>query len=157
MAKKPWNPTFWASWDWASGNHNPNGPEHGTFNQLFPFNHYYFGQMDLIGRQNIEDLNLQLSLWPAKWILVNLQYHALWLESAKDALYAPSDAVLRSDPTGNAGRSIGNLFTITTNFHIDAHQDIFVGYSKLSALDFIRNTGNGASPELYYVQYTFRW
>jgi hypothetical protein len=157
LAKAPWNPTYWVSWDWASGNHNPNGPEHGTFNQLFPFNHYYFGQMDLIGRQNIEDFNMQLSLWPTKWTLVNLQYHALWLDSPSDALYSPSGAVLRVSPTGTAGRSVGNLFTITTNFHIDAHQDILVGYSKLAALDFIRNTGNGASPELYYIQYTLRW
>jgi hypothetical protein len=157
LPKACWNPTFWVSWDWASGNHNPNGPEHGTFNQLFPFNHYYFGQIDLIGRQNIEDFNMQLSLWPEKWWLVNLQYHALWLESPKDALYSPSGAVERVSPTGTAGRSVGNLFTITTNFHIDAHQDILLGYSKLAVLDFIRNTGPAAAPELYYVQYTFRW
>jgi hypothetical protein len=154
------NPTFWLSWDWASGNHNPNGNEHGTFNQLFPFNHYYFGQMDLIGRQNIEDLNCQVSVWPAKWWLVNFQWHYLWLESAQDALYSPSGAVLRNPlPGGASGRFVGNMFTVTTNFHIDAHQDILVGYSNLLPGGFIKDTGTGESPrpQLFYVQYTLRF
>jgi hypothetical protein len=157
-----WNPTFWTSWDWASGNHNPNGDTHGTFNQLFPFNHYYFGQMDLIGRQNIEDINCQLSLWPTNWWLVNLQWHHLWLESGSDALYAPSGAVYRNPKVVNgqvvSGRFIGDMFTITSNFHIDAHQDVLVGYSVLAPGEFLRDTANGAqTPQLFYVQYTFRF
>jgi hypothetical protein len=153
----PWNPTYWVEWDWASGNHNPTGSTHGTFNQLFPFGHYYFGFIDDVGRQNIEDFNMQLSLSPMKWILVNMQYHHFWLESASDALYSAGGAVLRSSPTGTAGRDVGNEFDIFVNFHLDAHQDILVGYSHMQAGDFLRNTGNGAAPELAYFQYSFRW
>jgi hypothetical protein len=159
FAKAPANPTMWFSWDWASGNHDPNGPEHGTFNQLFPFNHYYFGQMDLIGRQNIEDFNIQLTAYPTNWWVVNFWWNCLWLESPNDALYSPGNAPLRVSPTGTAGRFVGNMLTVTSNFHIDAHQDILVGYSNLCPGDFIRNTGTGESPrpQLFYVQYTFRW
>jgi hypothetical protein len=58
-----------------------------------------------------------------------------------------------------SGRFVGDMFTITTNFHIDAHQDILVGYSNLLPGEFIRNTGTGESPrpQLFYVQYTFRF
>jgi hypothetical protein len=157
LAKLPMNPQFWVGWDWASGNHNLNGPEHGTFNQLFPFGHYYFGYLDVVGRQNIEDLNAQLAFFPAKWWLVLLQWHHFWLESPSDALYAASGAVLRSDPTGQSGRNVGNEIDWYMNFHLDAHQDVVVGYSKLFAGDFIRNTGPDVSPGLFYVQYSFRW
>src|SRR5262249_17890343 len=53
---KEWrmNPTLWAYYDYASGTQDPtvNGRSQ-TFNQLFPFGHYYFGWLDLVGRQNI--------------------------------------------------------------------------------------------------------
>ena len=53
----PMNPTVWAYYDWASGDHNPNKDDYNTFNQLFPFGHYYFGFLDLVGRENIRDWN----------------------------------------------------------------------------------------------------
>jgi hypothetical protein len=157
FAQLPMNPQFWIAFDWASGNHDPNGRIHGTFNQLFPFGHYYFGYLDLVGRQNIEDFNMQLSLWPTKWCLALLQWHRFWLESARDSLYAASGAPLRTDPTGRAGRDVGDELDFFLNFHLDMHQDLWIGYSKLFAGDFIRRTGPGGSPELFYVQYSFRW
>src|SRR5262249_26435325 len=65
----PMTPQFWIGYDFASGDHNPGRTDtHGTFDQLFPFGHYYFGYLDLVGRQNIEDLNFQTVVWPMKWI-----------------------------------------------------------------------------------------
>ena len=51
-------PTVWAYYDYASGDANPGTGHAHTFNQLFPFGHYYMGWMDLVGRQNIHDVNL---------------------------------------------------------------------------------------------------
>ena len=69
FSKVPMTPQFWVGYDFASGDHNPGTTDtHGTFNQLFPFGHYYFGFLDLVGRQNIEDLNFQAVVWPTKWI-----------------------------------------------------------------------------------------
>src|SRR5205823_7214995 len=53
----PWNPQVWTYYDYASGDKDPTGPSDRTFNQLFPFGHYYLGYLDLVGRQNIRDLN----------------------------------------------------------------------------------------------------
>ncbi|MGH7140038.1 MAG: alginate export family protein, partial [Pirellulales bacterium] len=57
-AKQAWNPTLWLYYDYASGSSNPNGSMYTTFNQLFPFGHYYLGWADVAGRQNINDVNL---------------------------------------------------------------------------------------------------
>lgn len=154
----PLNPVIWIGYDYASGDRNPGRTDmRGTFNQLFPFGHYYLGWLDLVGRQNIHDFNGQLAIWPAKWITLFTQYHHFRLDSARDALYSATGAVLRRDPTGRAGRSVGNEIDFVANIHLTQNQDLFIGYSKLFAGDFIKNTGNPKSPEMFYLQYSFRW
>src|SRR5947199_1048718 len=102
------NPTVWAYYDYASGDHSVNGGSHyNTFNQLFPFGHYYLGYLDLVGRQNIQDLNLDLNYFPAKWITGQVQYHRFWLAESQDALYAAGGRIGRQDTTGCAGRDVG--------------------------------------------------
>ncbi|MFL5342254.1 MAG: alginate export family protein [Gemmataceae bacterium] len=155
----PWTPTLWVADDWASGNQHPGvaGANYTTFQQLFPFGHYYFGYLDLVGRQNINDFNMQLSMCPAKWITTLMQWHNFELVSPKDALYSAGGAVLRVNPAGTAGRFVGNELDFAANFHLTAWQDLLVGWSRLYSGDFIRNTGNPMSPELVYVQYSLKW
>jgi hypothetical protein len=164
------SPQFWISYDWASGDHNPGTTDtHGTFNQLFPFNHYY-NFLDLVGRQNIRDLQFQFVFYPTKWITAGTQYHIFHLDSAKDALYNSAGAPIRISPTGIAGTQVGDELDVFVNFHLTARQDLFIGYSKLFQGEFLRETNvlppgtttpskkNGAgSPELFYVQYSLRF
>src|SRR5262249_22662089 len=64
----PMSPAFWVYYDYASGDDNPGvGNTRSTFNQLFPFGHYYFGFLDLVGRQNIHDINAHLNFYPTPW------------------------------------------------------------------------------------------
>jgi len=153
----PWDPTIWACYEYASGDRNPGSGNNATFNQLFPFGHYYFGFLDLVGRQNIHDVNGQLYLYPTKWITLWMQYHHFELASSTDALYNAGGAAIRRDITGRAGRNVGNEIDFVVNLHLDRHSDIFLGYSKLFSGDFIRNTGSGLSPELFYAMYNIRW
>lgn len=157
FANLPWNPQWWVYYEWASGTQNPNGSVHQTFNQLFPWGHAYFGYLDLVGRQNIRDLNTQLTFYPAKWVTTLVQFHMFRLDNARDALYNASGTVIRDDPTGTAGRDVGNEIDFTVNFHLARHHEFFVGYSKLFAGTFIQRTGPGGSPEVTYVQYSFKW
>jgi hypothetical protein len=161
----PWQPQFWAYYDYASGSPvRDSTAEFATFNQLFPFGHYYLGALDMIGRQNIHDLNFQGTFYPTKWITGLVQYHIFRLDQAKDALYskAPGYVVERFDPSGKAGTDVGDELDCTVNFQIDRHDSILIGYSKFFSGDFIRLTGltpaaRSANPEFFYVQYSFRW
>lgn len=153
----PMNPTFWVYFDYASGDRSPNANDYNTFNQLYPFGHYYFGFLDLVGRQNIQDLNAQIYLYPTKWITCNAQWHHFRLDSAQDALYSAGAVPLRIDPTGAAGKDVGNELDLFANFHLGAHSDVLVGWSKLWAGEFIRATGSGRNPELFYLMYNVRW
>jgi hypothetical protein len=158
----PLSPVVWLYYDYASGEDHPGvGNLRSTFNQLFPFGHYYFGFLDLVGRQNIHDINVHLNFYPTPWITCIAQLHNFFLASPRDALYSAGGVPLRVDPTGKAGTDVGQEIDLVANFHLDNHQDVLVGWSHLFAGDFIHDTAKTAqmarNPNLFYLQYSFRW
>jgi hypothetical protein len=165
----PWSPQFWVGYDHASGDPNPGATgTRETFNQLFPFGHYYFGFVDLVGRQNINDFVLQGAVYPENWVTCVVQFHAFRLDEARDALYGPAGNVVRQDKTGRAGTDVGDEVDLVTNLHLTTHSDVLVGYSRLFAGSFLANTvpagtspakraALNADPSVFYVQYSYRW
>lgn len=158
FSKLPLSPKIWFYYDYASGDPNPgSGGVHRTFNQLFPFGHYYFGMMDNVGRQNINDINTKILFYPVKWMTTWVEYHVLRLDSPKDALYNSAGVATRIDPTGKAGIDVGDILTVVNNFTLDLHQNIYLQYSHLYAGDFLRRTAGGTSQDELYLMYAFRW
>ncbi|MCE9529522.1 MAG: alginate export family protein [Planctomycetes bacterium] len=160
FAKAPWNPTFWIYYDYASGDRNPNSGTYNTFNQLFPFGHYYFGWADQVGRQNIQDLNLHLYLYPTHWMQIQMQYHHFNLASSRDALYNAAGNAIRRSATGAAGTDVGDEFDLIMNFHLSKHSDILMGYSKLFGGNFLQQTAGrtgSTNTDLFFVQYSYKW
>lgn len=157
FADLPMGPVVWLYYDYASGDQNPNQGERHTFNQLFPFGHYYFGAIDLVARQNIHDLNAHLILYPTKWITLTTQYHCFRLDSARDALYNSAGTAIRRDPTGAAGRQVGSEVDLFANLHLSKRTDVLIGYSHLWAGNFLERTGAGQDPELFYLMLNYRW
>ncbi|MSR32946.1 MAG: alginate export family protein [Gemmataceae bacterium] len=156
--KLPLKPQLWLAEDFASGTPYPfKGNQFSTFQQLFPFGHYYFGAIDIVGRQNINDLNGQLVVFPCNWISSTLQFHHFNLVCSRDFLYSAGGKPLRRDPSGNAGSDVGNELDFYVNFTLSPHQNILVGYSKLFQGRFLQETGSLQSPEATYMQYGFRW
>ncbi len=154
----PWTPQLWVYYDWASGDSNPGqGGANTTFNSLYPFGHYYFGYLDLVGRQNIQDVYTQLVFFPANWLTCLVQYHNFWLASRRDALYNAAGVPLRQDATGQAGRFVGNEIDLLLSAQLTTHINFTVGWSKLFAGSFIEQTGPDVSPELLYLQVNYRW
>jgi hypothetical protein len=156
----PLSPTVWLYYDYASGDRTPNRGNFGTFNPLFPFGHYYLGWADVIGRQNIHDINVQYYMYPAKWLTVYLQYHRFYLDSRTDALYSVGGAAFRRDPTGAAGNDVGREFDTVVNFHLTRHADVLVGYSHLFGGDFLKRTtspARGVDTSVFFVQTSYRW
>jgi hypothetical protein len=155
------NPTLWVYYDFASGDGNPNAGDFNTFNQLFPFGHYYLGWADVVGRQNIHDLSASLTVYPANWVTLWMQYHNFWLNQSRDALYGPAGVALRRDPTGRAGTFVGNELDFIVNFHLSRRTDLLFSYAYLFAGDFLRNTqkpgaGSADTSTLSMIA-NFRW
>jgi hypothetical protein len=153
----PMNPIFWVYYDWASGDSSPNSGKLNTFHQQFPFGHYYLGWGDWVGRQNIQDLNAHLFLYPTNYLTLWLQYHHFWLADKQDALYNPAGNVSKFDPSGKFGNEVGQELDVTLNVHIDKHQDFMIGYSRLYSGSFLKGNGPADGADLFYAMYSFRW
>jgi hypothetical protein len=156
----PMQPQLWGYFDYASGTPGLSGTgQFSTFNQLFPFGHYYLGGLDDEGRENVHDLNFQGTVYPTKWITGIAQIHFFSLDQPADALRGkgPDFPVIRNSVHGDAGTTVGDELDLIASFQLDRHSNLSFGYSKLFEGDFIRKTGPSVSPEFYYAQYSFRW
>jgi hypothetical protein len=131
---------------YASGSNDPTANGSGTystFNQLFPFSHYYLGRLDLVARQNNQDFNTHLRLYPTKWLQLWTQYHPFELANSHDALYAAS---------GSAGRNVGDELDFIVNFHLSATTEILLGYSQFYLGSFLIRTGTKIAPDQFFLQ-----
>ncbi len=156
--KNAWaNPTAWIYYDYASGDSDPESGTSHTFNQQFPFGHYYMGWIDLVGRQNIHDLNAHIYFHPAPWITMFVQYHHFWLNQPTDALYNPAGAVSRRDATGASGTNVGDEIDFVANFHLARYTDVMVGYSKLFGGGFLEQTTGPENSELFHLTFQQKW
>ena len=155
--KHAWRPQAWLGFDYASGTSDPTANVDRTFNQLFAFGHHFFGYLDLVGRQNVQDLYAQVAMFPENWITLLAQCHHFRLANSRDFLYNAAGRPTRRSATGIAGQDVGQEIDLLANVHLTPHQDVLIGYSKLFAGDFIKNTGPNVSPELFYMMYNFRW
>lgn len=158
FSETAWKHQAWIYYDWASGDQNPgSGDTNGTFNQLFPFGHYYFGYLDLVARQNIQDVYGQWVFFPENWLTCLVQFHNFWLASDEDALYSAGGVPLRRDPTGAAGNFVGHELDLLLTAQLSRHLNFSIGWSKLYSGGFIENTGPDVNPEFLYTQFNYRW
>jgi len=159
FATLPMNPQTWLRYDFASGTSNGGDITNtsNTFNQLFPFGHYYMGFLDRVGRQNVHDFNSQVTFHPQQWLTVIAQYHRFYLANKTDALYNAAGFASAQDLTGQSGSHVGDEMDLRFNIHVNRHQDVLLGYSKLWAGEYLKATKPGVSPDLFYVQYSFRF
>lgn len=152
-----WKPTLWVYYDWASGDRDPTDGRHETFNQLFPLGHKYFGYMDLVGRQNIQDLNFLATVRPRQKVELAAWWHIFHLEEARDSLYNAAGAAIRTDATGAAGTDVGQELDLTITWFVRPNADLQLGYCHFYAGDFIANTGPGNDADFYYTQFNVRF
>ncbi len=158
--ERGWNPTAWLYYDFASGDQNPTAGDVNTYNQLFPFGHYYLGWTDMVGRQNIHDVNAHLYMDPTPWFNVWLQYHHYWLAQSQDALYNAGGAAYRRDPTGQSGNDVGDEIDIVLNFHLTDYSDILIGHATLFGGEFLEKTAGpsqASDAQSLYMIYSQRW
>jgi hypothetical protein len=153
----PGVPRLGIGFDYASGDDNPRDGTHDTFNQLFPFSHYYLGFIDATARQNILASNVNLTFKPVKKVTTRLAWYTFWNDAKRDALYNAGGAAVRRNVFGGAGHDIGNELDLTIKYAMDAHQSVLFGYSHFWGNNFIRATGPSEDADYLYLQYAFKF
>ena len=132
-------PRFYVGYDYASGG-RPGSGHVGTFNLLFPTAHDSLGYADIVGRQNVFDLNGGVGLKPVRKLQVRLDGYSYWRASAADAFYDKKGAVVRAGAPGSPSGT-GEEGDLTVRYQIDVHTVIQLGYSHFFPGPFVRQSG----------------
>jgi hypothetical protein len=150
-----WHPRFFAQYDYASGDKNPNDGVHGAFDTMYPTAHDRFGVSDQFGWQNIVAGRGGVTIEPhPRWTITG-QYFDFWLASATDGLYNTSGGMIVRDTTGRSGKHIGEEFDAYTWFELNAHVNFGLGVGHLMPGNFIEATTKG--PHLNYPYFVINF
>jgi len=156
FAEANMQPKIGLFYDYASGDSDPTDGTHGTFNQLFPLGHAYFGYLDRVGRQNIHAIKTQLKIKPSKKLTAWADFHTFYVDKDKDALYGANGKKLRTSTTGGSNE-VGHELDLTAKYIINRHTSALVGWAHFWPGGFIERTGPSEDADLFYaqVEYTF--
>ena len=157
----PWKPRLGLEYSVASGDSNPNDSKDGSFLNLFPTNHKFYGFMDLFAWKNIHDPSVGLKLAPLKKLTVQLDGHGFWLYTTQDAWYR-ANGVTQVRPVNAAARNAspfcGSELDLTVGYTPVKWLKFLAGYSHFFAGQYLADTETataGASDaDFGYVQMT---
>jgi hypothetical protein len=144
----PWTPRLAVEYNYASGDDNAGDGKSGSFMNLFPTNHKFYGYMDVFSWKNMQNTAITLTAKPNTKITLRADYHAFWLADTGDALYRANGVTqVRSVNAAarNADTFVGTEFDFTANYAYTKYLNFLVGYSHFFAGDYLKETQNTAS------------
>ena len=151
----PASPRLHVGFDYATGDSGLDD-EVGTFNQLFPLGHAYFGHIDSVARQNIVDLGGGLTVKPAAGLAVVLAGHNFWRANENDALYNAGGRVLRVGGRGSP-KAVASEMDVLVKYKLEWHTLDGGGYGRFFTGEFLSANGPDRDVTFAYLwlQYTF--
>ena len=116
---------------YASGDSNPTDGKHGTFDNLYPTNHKFYGYGDYVSWQNLHNLRLSLSAKPtARWS-VAVEGHFFWLADTSDVYYNVAGIPRAGNPGTGAVPAVGSGYRGAAGFSnsLGAELNVVSGYA----------------------------
>jgi hypothetical protein len=151
----PWLPRLALGYSFASGDSDPNDKDIETFQNLFPTNHKFYGQMDLFSWQNIHDLEIDTKISPIRQVTLRADFHAFWLATNEDTWYrANGSTTVRPLNTSarDAGNYVGSEIDFMATWQVNKHLQLEGGYSHFFAGDYLADTGPHSDADFGYLQ-----
>lgn len=157
-------PRIGAEYNYASGDDNPTDGSNDTFDNLFPTNHKFYGQMDLVSWQNTHNLGLITSLKPHARLSLSLNWHSFWLATDQDFSYVASQVPRAGAPYGintGAGKFLGSELDLMASFKICPQATLQGGYGHFFTgpyvNDSLRGAGGSRDADFLYAQLTVKF
>lgn len=164
FAEAPTKPRVGLEYNYASGDSDPTDGEHGTFDNLFPTNHKFYGYMDFVSWQNIHDLRATASLKPLPPLLLTADVHGFWLADANDYFYTVGGAPRKTGGYGinpGAGDYVGSEIDFVATYTIKPYAIAQAGYGHFFVGEYVKNslsaTGGSHDADWIYGQLVFNF
>lgn len=129
--RRSWQPFVGMEYLRASGTDNPDDGHSQTFDRLFGLRVLDLGLNGLygpVGHSNLETFGWRVQVQPRGDTQLSLRHHANWLDEARDIFdLSGSNSAPLQDPTGSAGRWLGQDVQLLVNHQISPHLSISSG------------------------------
>lgn len=152
----PWQPRLAFEYDYGSGDSDPTDGKMTTFDNLYPTNHLFYGYMDFISLQNLNNPTFRISAKPHKKWKVQADMHFLFLDTPKDSFYSAGRAVTRTKAASiqDASPHVGDEIDLTVDFKFNNNISFHGGYSHFFAGKYLQETGANDDADFVYLQTT---
>lgn len=147
-------PRLALGFDYASGDDDGPGGDLGTFQQLFPTGHLWFGWVDLIGRQNVLAGRVTATLKPLPKLTLRADYHVIARAEEADAAYNAAGGVLRA-PLGSDATDVLREVDLVLTWQASRSLVVEGGGGRAFAGDFLEATGASEDVDFLYLSTTF--
>jgi hypothetical protein len=154
---RAWTPRLAFEFDYASGDADSSDGDRETFDNLYPTNHLFYGYMDRVGLQNLNNYQFQVSLKPNKKLKLQSDLHLIYVDTPKDSFYNAARGVQRTATGTDVNAHVGNEVDLTGNYKVCEYADLLVGYSHFFAGKYLRETGANDDGDFFYVETTFNF
>ena len=151
----PGRPKLGAAYNFGSGDEDPHDGVHGTFDNLYPLNHVYYGTMDLFALQNLRNVeaSVDAALPGGASVRVAYQHFAL-VAPGTDAWYNAAAGVVHAGGDPHAAADVGSEIDVTLRARawrvgLEAGYGYFMGGGYLRESDFKLH-----SAHFFYLQTT---
>lgn len=152
----PWKPRLGIEYNYATGDSNASDGRVGTFQNLFPTNHIFYGYMDVFAWQNIHNPALRFSVEPSSKVKLGLDSHLFWLADTNDGWYRANQTTLVRPVTPGASSFAGSELDFTVLWKALKQLDVQAGYSHFFAGRYLSDTGASSDADFAYLMVTLK-
>ncbi|MBM3822400.1 MAG: hypothetical protein FJ404_05865 [Verrucomicrobia bacterium] len=155
------SPRLGLEYSHASGDGNPADDEHGTFENLFPTNHKFYGYMDFVSLQNIHNVRAIYQIKPHARLSLAVEAHAFWLADTQDNFYNVAGLPRGGGAANAAGYGVnpsysnyvGSEIDVILGFALTRFAQLEAGYGHFFTGSYIDSSlqGAGGSQDANYV------
>ncbi len=152
-------PRLFFEYNYASGDSNPTDGVQGSFDNIYPTAHIYYGYNDLVGLRNIKNLRLGSSVRAAGRVTLGLDFHAFWLAEPNDHLYnvlgtAPA---VRTPDGGASDTKVGNELDFSASLPVGNTVTLLGGVGHMFPGPFLEanSPGDGNTFTYFSIDYRF--
>ena len=139
-------------YDSGSGDKSPTDNERNTFDNLFPTNHKFYGYMDRMSLQNIDNISFRISSKLFKKTYLQVDYHVMRLNNIHDSLYNAGRKAYRTAEDPSISKSVGDEIDFIVKYKFSKNIMTLLGYSKFLPGNFLEATGPADKGEFFYLQ-----
>ena len=156
LNKSPHKPKLLFEYNYATGDSQKSDGTRGTFDQLYPSNHAFYGIADQVGWRNTRNTKIGFEVEPTRRLKVQFDVSDFYLATLQDALYTDSGLPVLTN-TNAGSKHVGWEPDLQFTFKLNKQNTVGVGYGRMNPGRFLKDSTAGHAYNFPYVYWECRY